>query len=1057
MSKAVPLGLRLFMEGVEIPVISAQVDIQPNSPATASIQIVPADSALALLPRTLVHLFYLDYAAFEEYSGDGEPTDQEKKQVEARPELNRFVAPDRYYKLLFSGQVIGINYAKTPVSRQMVLQCMDLSIYWDTCYQWFADYSVGGDALTDKSHNFVGAGHGLFDNVSSGTKWVIGNILSSKPLTPEYKDMGGLLGGLIHLLEVVGGIRWRDKDFPGYNGVTDFFTIGELRFNLLGMTGAAPEDKTSVQIYNSKAFYSWLRNGMSSLGNLMSFRDILNHVSQYIFHDIYPNPCGYYTEGKLGDAFITTEVSTTPYIATTTGGAIVKQLKDLYGRFAKAWAKFHATTMKGEPSSSTRRSNEVGYATEGVKLLRDTRPELRKVRALAETLKTDDKDVVVSSIDAIIDKVTSAYASDKQMYGSLLEAELDSETKTDEAMKMVRDLIGRKFRGATITKKKVQVKRGGHLFTQLVLPETYFLPAPRCNVIFPDQYYSLSYSRNFLREVSRLSLQGGMGVLGGGERGGGGAVIGHHYFAPNIIDAKGNSLLMTLQYGGRLLLPHEVHSGIIPKFEWVSQGHRWGVKAAKETGTTDALVKSSKIGYLQRVANFQFFLHRWSSRSMNVSSLFLPRLVLGLPAVVLDRAAPPPHVQAAIKKELGRELMPTQYLGKISGLSHVLNQETAQTTVALTHCRTHRAYDDEFLGVLLQEATKAANVVVFEIEPGKFRDLSPDKRKTYVWLLNQFLTRELRVGMPVPGYGGKVTSFKDEGQYRMDIQTASDYGLATHHFRDVGPQGLFVTVFPEKLTVKVQLSPGSSYVTSMAPEDVMMPGWYDTVWHKPNIGAKVYQPLLGVRAITDGEEQSSEDINNLLNRWAVDGTETNAAGESSAVTAENRVASFETVTGSTGTAIEVVTGSIEAAVDSLGIIYGMLKSEPGGDVHSFIERYTHRPIASMKDVMGSSNLEFNDKGEVTDPQTMFEGFHSRGFGDYNVGVDVVNGVEGKNAMKALFPGLAAADIPVFKRAAVIDESVRDGIKSYLDPRGRARARVFAYRAELQVSRGLLGG
>jgi hypothetical protein len=307
------------MEGVEVPVISAQVNIQPDSPSTAAIQVVPADSAMTMLPRTLVHLFFLDNTAFEDTSSEKDKFEVGGRPVEESSDLNRFVAPDSYYKLLFAGQVIGLNYSKTPVSRQLILQCMDLSLNWDTCYQWFADYSVGGSALTDKAHNFVGAGQGLFDNVAGGHKWIIGNILNSRPRSPEYQNSVGLLGGVIHLLEAIGGIRRRNASFEGYNGVNDFFTIAELRFNLLGMIGAVEKDKTSSKLYASKAFRSWLRNGMTSLGNLLSFRDILNHVNRYIFHHIYPNPVARYIEPVDKKAFMNATVPATTYQRSTLG------------------------------------------------------------------------------------------------------------------------------------------------------------------------------------------------------------------------------------------------------------------------------------------------------------------------------------------------------------------------------------------------------------------------------------------------------------------------------------------------------------------------------------------------------------------------------------------------------------------------------------------------------------------------------------------------------------------------------------------------------------------
>ena len=40
------LGLRLFLEGVEVPIISAQIQIVADSPAAATLQIIATDKAL---------------------------------------------------------------------------------------------------------------------------------------------------------------------------------------------------------------------------------------------------------------------------------------------------------------------------------------------------------------------------------------------------------------------------------------------------------------------------------------------------------------------------------------------------------------------------------------------------------------------------------------------------------------------------------------------------------------------------------------------------------------------------------------------------------------------------------------------------------------------------------------------------------------------------------------------------------------------------------------------------------------------------------------------------
>ena len=54
------IRLRLFLEGIEVPVVSATVQVVPNSPSVCSLQIPPLPNGTQLLPRTLVHLFFYD-------------------------------------------------------------------------------------------------------------------------------------------------------------------------------------------------------------------------------------------------------------------------------------------------------------------------------------------------------------------------------------------------------------------------------------------------------------------------------------------------------------------------------------------------------------------------------------------------------------------------------------------------------------------------------------------------------------------------------------------------------------------------------------------------------------------------------------------------------------------------------------------------------------------------------------------------------------------------------------------------------------------------------------
>lgn len=987
-ANAAPLGLRLFLEGIEVPAISAQVSIAQDQAVTAAIQIVPGDYALHLLPRTSIHLFYLapdsdlkmvaELEAKAQASGDQNYRDLRK-------------ALDSKYRLLFCGELVGTSYSKNPVARQLVLQCMDLSLYWDTCYQWFADYSAGGGALTDKQHNFVNSGReGVFDNIAGGHKWVIGRILAGTPQTPEYKNARGLLGSVIHLLEAIGGVRYRGADFLGYRGVNDFFTLSELRYNLTGMIGAVEGDTTSEKLYNRKAFNDWLRNGMTSMGNLVSFRDVLNHVNSHIFHNVYPNPCARYVKGDFKS------VPVFRNLYSTSGGAAAKKL--IGSAFVAAReADVLRDAEPDSPDVLVKLADALTWTTQALAYV-------------AKEKKASDYAFVFGKVNSAKANLTTAIAN-------------QGKTNVSEA---VQDLISAKTgspnKGSAVGTAQISV--GEHLFTHLILPEIFFAAPPRCNVVFPDQYYSFQYNRNFLREVTRLSLQGGIGIAGQNLK-----MAGRHYFAPDtkgVAHGKGGTLYATLGYGGRVILPHEVHSGVIPKFEWVSDGHRWSSKADKAGGNTSP--NGTSVPYLQRLANYNLFLNRWSSRSMSVSGVFNPNLVVGLPGVVIDRSSPAPHIIKSVQGTLGIDLTPVQYLGKIQALTHSVSQEGGMTSVSYGFCRTHKGLDDEFLGILTKEATTtiSTDVVVAPNDVFTIPSSGPGTMEQVV-LLAAYMRGTAKPGVPVPGVmkGALLTEVKES---KDSLKVGPSVYSAVIDPESVLPtlkvSGTDDVTLPAELCFTFEDRVGTGVmVTSTTPvEDYMMPGWYDDTWGRKNISDKAYYPLLGTLAITDDTTIAPSDLDPTFTA-----------------------------------AVIPKSNSIQEAIDSLTLTYSTLKAA-AGSIHEFIQQYTYRPIATLQDVLGSSDLEWTDLGMPKDPN-MVEGFHSRAHGDYNTDVKFgATPVAGDGALFLLYKGVPKASCANIRMPSLTETGeLPSPVSPELDPRGRARLRVKAYVQELQASRGLLGG
>jgi hypothetical protein len=1123
--RAGPLGLRLFLEGVEVPVISAQVSSQASNPAAATIQIVPLDSALNLLPRTCVHLFYID---------DLSKKDRTLAEENARKGIddqNRIVAHDPAYKVLFIGEVIGYNYSKAPDSRQLVLQCMDLSSYWDTCYQWFADYSAQGDGLTDKAHVFIQAGEGKFDNIASGHDWVISRLLSSPPLSPEYSMSKGLQAGMIHLLEAVGGIRPRASTFAGYGGANDFFTVAELRYNLLGMLGAVSKDTTAAKIFSAKAFIKWMKSGMSSIGNLVSFRDIIRHVGTYYVPSgskpiTYPNPDTWETEYP--------EISENLKVAQSSLFLIIANMEKLTNyTYISPLTKSNMLIAKNRATVALDKTKKSKAINKG--------PAIKDIQEAIINMKIVETNLKTLQANTYLADRSNEMAGDTTLQTQIIDP-------LEKAAKLINKTLQRK----NSAMKNKTIQDGAHLYSQLLLPETFFVPPPRCNVLFPDQYYSFTYNRNFMREITRLSCHSGLGILAGAS---GAKLLGTFYFAPSVRgvssdkESMGKTLHATLSRGARILLPHELHSGVIPKFEWVVDGHRWGIeKNNTNPDPTDPFAQKGKVGYIQRLATFQFFQHRWMSRSMAVEARFNPRLVLGFPCLVIDR--PPkdfmvesagmpgsPDGQVTVTSlNIPTSAMPTQYLGKIAALTHNVSQSGGTTSIAFTHCRTHRGKDDEFLQMLMREKMKESCIdTVIDVKQlleVSVKGKGSDKSK--ISILGMYLTNDLNPDKIIGGYGKVVVVKPSAETVMISKQKADAIGLTAAIFSqsvannddlltdqtvsaptanresntddantDVGPASRAPTPYrgkegyfgafdamevpaapivdptsgsvdtdkqqtvtttsnvPAKLviTFKRWVSTGEWERSNLSIEDAMMPGWYDQIWKKATISKEVYLPLIGCRAITDDE---SVDMATLSAQRKAE-LETSAAYTTLGPTDANTNVT-QTETGGDVAVYNVPLGTLEQAIDGLVISYGMMKWKDQ-DVHAFIDSYTSRPIASMIDILGSQDLEFGPDGLPTKP-SMIEGFHSRAFGDYNSEMFMNKDGMMVPGTKSLFnlsyplaegyPQMPAGTIklkPLINRG----EKNHPAIPAQLDPRGRARARVKEYAAEMRKSIGHYAG
>ena len=211
----------------------------------------------------------------------------------------------------------------------------------------------------------------------------------------------------------------------------------------------------------------------------------------------------------------------------------------------------------------------------------------------------------------------------------------------------------------------------------------------------------------------------------------------------------------------------------------------------------------------------------------------------------------------------------------------------------------------------------------------------------------------------------------------------------------------------------------------LSAEDIIRPGWYGDIWSAGRIG-EVYQDFFGIGSITDPTViiDSGSTARRSGSEEFLRATE---MAKSSGADPCDAAAMLPAVT-------SLAEGlSIEQAAEFLTTSYSYVK-QAGLDVDEFIRAYTWRPIATLIDLFGTENLQFNASGTEVVNSDAIEGFHSRAFGPY----DDLYGI--------VYPEIE--DVIGLKRGST---AAQRG-----DTRKRKREQVTAFIAALTFSRAQLG-
>ena len=1022
------LRLRLFLEGVEVPVISATVNVAPNSPASSSIQVIATDRVLDLQPRTVVHLFFYDFVdAAAPLTTDYNPNDP---YTTPKPP-NMADYSDSAYKLMFMGELQSISFQKDSGNRSVILQCVDFSNYWDTTYQ----YNFKGSLLGGRRHAaFIGANANFFTSPLGHGVGTIAALLNGRSV--NYPNLKGLLAGIVRVLEAIGGAYYGRNTFKGAN---DFTSIAELRLKLLQQICAAEEDDSTAKLFARKAFNMWMNRQMGGLGKLVTFRGLTQMLQKFIFHEIYPCPSPRYYPGEKDleknvawKTDVAKDPSTRDFVAKLHRmDKLFKSEKDnITGALVKGVSSYWIKRIEADHKQLSRLMSGVGVPKIFVAGMSEVRKQYNRIATAV--FKSARKG---SGVD-------SAKLKDSAKNH-------EAEKACDDALNAISVMLGKKIKHSGI----VTYEKLPRVNNQIFRPDIWFVPAPRCNVLFPELYSNISWSRNYLREVTRLELQTTHEILGDD------ALFNGRYYSPNVADMRKGVKLSSRKFKG-LILQHELFTGIIPMYEKISEANLFAMKARKVNH------KGAKVGYAQRSVNFQYFKHRFASRQMQAYGRFNPWFVPGFPSVLIDR--PMDGDQLAISglplndqlAQLGiygpyqvewtramvlTKIVPTQFCGCCIQMSHNLNQKGGNTQYAFAQARVHRE-STEYMGVdkaVTSKKVGTANLQkIVAATPSnapkvkgkgprggiitKVDDVTYKYKEQYIQLFHG--KRKVRIG-----YRSGVsevftaTTVPDEGP-----KTGEEYYKAYRVSETVD----------RRVRQKVDLP----------IEEAIRPPWIWDGWANLKIG-ETYTQFFGINSITDIDGYTSDESPNFgPSAWSFmddesyyalketqEGKAQSDRGENSTdkndQDTEYQTATKQKISAASVLAIEKER-SIENAIDYLVRVYSFVKYH-GLDVGDFLKKYTWRPIATMPEILGSSDLIIEETSTGKYEATRgTEGFHSRAFSD-----------------EADLFGLVDKKV---KQVLKLTVEKNHAAAKRLDVRAIRRQAVREYVSELTASRGLLG-
>lgn len=741
------LHLRLFLEGIEVPVVSAVVSGTKNQPIIAQIQIVPTPMAFRIAPRTKVDLFFYDLYGMHGSTAAGDIdgiqfTDRlspviPETSLEAEAREGGGVTRENLdvpqelmrYRLLFTGEVIVRQYVKRSTSRAVVLQCMGNSSYWDLLA---ADQRGGMLFGGSRRSTFAGMTQAPFWDLLAGNTGEVFEKLTQPPTS--FPNLTGFTAGLLHCMEAIFGVFHR-RTSQGHviAGSNQFLALANLRLRLMQQLGVAGGDDSPLRLMRNQAFGTIWRPALRGLPRYFGFRHLLQALMPYTFYEHIPVLAPRYTPPTgIYASYMGWEGYSTGFLRTSPEWAWIVNEADRIKSVCVSW-------LDGELADIAHEAQEEGFAElEGLLTSRLAGDLRNTIGAAATTIVNGTSQERVEQPDRVNNETEATVYTRREALRRLESVNSWAGSIRQEAVRLAvrlesgrTSLPGNPDHEVTTRLKEIvdtasritnyampppsrrdddSESEPAHLYCDVLAPDVWFCAPPRTNVLFPDQILGMEFARDFQKEATRLLVRSYDKWLGSDY------FFDKWWIAPS---AAGLFTGESIMRGGRAMsrirrdiMDHELMTGIVPLFQKLSDREMYlGSRVAGYGSNPASAATSDQKRYFQAVTNFLLFRTRFQSRTLSVSTVFNPYLILGFPAVMLDPSVDSNSVAlnqeiinaatesmqglsedaSSVVLELIKNRTGTHYLGVIHQLVHTANAsgENCGTSIVLSYAREH--------------------------------------------------------------------------------------------------------------------------------------------------------------------------------------------------------------------------------------------------------------------------------------------------------------------------------------------------------------------------------